>query len=68
LEFYLSQAFATKSSQNHKEVFAQLDKNDHFKKEKRGRNFIYVSAGCSLRRAGGFSCNFEALHGGLRIK
>jgi hypothetical protein len=37
------------------------------KNRKKLINFIFVSAGCSLLRAEGFSCSLNALYGGLGI-
>jgi hypothetical protein len=44
--------------------FSQLEAH---KNRKKGRNFMFGSAGCSLLRAEGFSCGLDVLHGGLEI-
>jgi hypothetical protein len=35
------------------------------KSRKKFRNFMFLSAECSLLRAEGFFCNFDILYGGL---
>jgi hypothetical protein len=42
----------------------QEGKND----PQKGKNFMFLSAGCSPWCAGGFSYNLKARHGGLKIK
>ncbi len=37
------------------------------KSKKKFRNFIFVSAGCSLLTAEGFSCKLDVLYRGLEI-
>jgi hypothetical protein len=44
----------------------QEGKNDH-KYKKKIKNFMFISAGCSLLRAEGFFCNLDVLYGGLGI-
>jgi hypothetical protein len=37
------------------------------KKRKKSRIFMFLSTGCSLLRAEGFSCSLSVLYGGLGI-
>jgi hypothetical protein len=37
------------------------------KSRKKSRNFMFLSAGCSLLRAEGFFCILDVLYGGLGI-